>query len=54
VFFSGSREPDAARGGIARREAEARMVESCSLTDEMQKVKEIKTANKGADMKKIS
>jgi len=29
------------------------MVESCSLTDETQKVREIKTANKGADMKKI-
>lgn len=28
-------------------------VESCSLTDETQKVKEIKAANKGTDMKKI-
>jgi hypothetical protein len=53
VFFSGSREPDDARALIARREAEARMVESCSLTDETQKGKEIKTANKGTDMKKI-
>lgn len=53
MFFSGSREPDDARALIARREAEARMVESCSLTDETQKGKEIKTANEGADMRKI-